>query len=176
MSIKIKNGQAFNAKNRKWLNAVRREVERSAVNLVIFMHEYIVKESPQFSGDFVRGWYWGVAPQSPFGDDNFFKAATAGIIQPHKKGDADPIRQGISEVKLTAPRNYKLGEPLRLMNTATHDEPYAWAIEAGTIKFRPVNPNSSRVVARATEQVKARFSKLDKFRYGILSSEYTPFV
>jgi len=55
-----------------------------------------------------------------------------------------------------------------LTNSAVHDEPYAWKIEDGSIKFRSVNKPGDRPVARAAYMARNRFKHIGKTQLDFL--------
>jgi hypothetical protein len=89
---------------------------------------------------------------------------------PFEKGDPIAIEYAMSKARgrLKTARSRKLGTSVYLSNNAYHDEPYAWDIEDGNIKFRPENPNASHVVERAARKTAAEFATITKSKLALL--------
>lgn len=171
--IKATNLDAFDRAVQAWFNAVEQAAAEAAVGLARHAFQYIIKESPQYSGDFAANWRVGYG--SP---DTTFKANAVGGYSPNEvgKNTAAPSFQRGSEPAIRyAEGNAKwqritLGTSIHISNSATHDQPYAWDIEKGTIKFRPVNEGASHLVRRAVGVTKFRFSNIGLAQLQVLRS------
>ena len=149
----------------------KRLVQSTAVDLAIYSLHQILKESPQFTGDFVANWQVGYSNakfkryvlfggNDPRGDD----------FEPFQKGDPEAIEYALNKLipQLNRLRKAPLGTAVVLTNSAVHDEPYAWKIEDGSIKFRAVNKPGDRPVARAAYMARNRFKHIGKTQLDFL--------
>ncbi len=159
---------AFESQVGGFFAQVRQAAQEAAVGLAEVALNEIVKESPQYSGDFVSSWV--VSSGSP--DPNFRPHETPGTgkldaqgeAEAFKKGDRPAIDHALKNAKVRfagIKSNVALGVPIFLSNSAHHDEDYAWKIEDGTINFRPVNPNAAHVVQRAADHVGRHYKHIN---------------
>lgn len=159
--IKIKNLDQFRAQIDKFVEGAKQDAQDAAVGLAEVAFQKVLDESPQFSGDFVSAWQ--VSARGPV---SYFTPWGGGSKKPgeYQKGDDEPINYALANTKgaFAALRSVPLGSSIFLSNSATHDEPYAWKIEEGKIKFRPENPNADRVVSRAVSNTGRQYPKINK--------------
>ena len=165
--IRIKNLDQFRAQIDKFVEGAKQDAQDAAVGLAAEAFERILYQSPQFSGDFVSAWQ--VSARGPV---TYFEPWSGGSKEPgeYQKGDEEPINYALANTKgaFAALRSVPLGSSIFLSNSAKHDEPYAWKIEKGQIKFREVNPDADRVVARAVSNTARAFPKIGKPSLAIL--------
>lgn len=145
--IKITNLSAFDAEVTRWFRAVEEAAGEAARGLAQSAFDQILENSPQFSGDFVANWRVGTSVTSEFTPNAVGGGSLKGAFQ---KGDGLAIAYAKSNAKWPTPR---LGTPIYLFNSASHDEPYAVKIEAGEIAFRPVNKGADHPVRKAALNV-----------------------
>jgi len=157
---------------------VRVAAQEAAVDMAMVALKEIVKESPQFSGQFVANWQ--LAPYAPsqiaYNDPlNFYQneaqsELSGSDVTPYKKGDVKAINFAMTKARAGAARarSAPLGTPIFLSNSSQHEEPYAWKIENGEINFRPENPDASRVVQRSAVVVRNRFNKIGPTQLAVL--------
>ena len=171
--VKVTNLSAFDAQVEAWFAAVEKAAAEAAVGLAKRVFDKVLIESPQYSGDFAANWQVSVdAPSSRF---------TVGVLKPKLHGYADstgihglePFKRGDPEA-ITYAKSHavwptiKLGQTIYLSNSANHDEDYAWKIEDGTIKFRPVTQGADHVGARSLNFVAHRYPVINKSALAIL--------
>lgn len=161
----VKGLGAFKAQVNSFMKDTKKLVQSTAVDLAIYALHQILKESPQYTGDFVANWQVGYA------NTKFKKYVLFGGVnprgkdfEPFQKGDPDAIEYALRHLipQLNRLRKSPLGTSIVLTNSAVHDQPYAWQIENGTIKFRDVNKPGDRPVARAAYMARNRFKHIGK--------------
>lgn len=162
--VKVTNLAAFDADVQKWFGAVEKAAAEAAVGLAREALDEVLTYSPQYSGDFVANWKVGRLPINDFQSGVFTggKLAKWPLFQ---MGSREPINYAKAHARW--PR-IKLGETIYLSNSAAHDEPYAFKIEEGTIRLRPVNEGAAHVVRRAVLQVSHHYSTITGPRLDIL--------
>lgn len=155
---------AFKGQVSAWVSAVREAAAEAAVGMAKEAFEKILRNSPQYSGDFVAG--WGVGYGSIV--SNFKEGQVPGNLDtdgPFSRGDQpgmDIARQAAKWQKL------KLGTSIYISNDAKHDEPYAWKIEKGEINFRTPNMGASKLVEHAVKSLGRNYAKINKPELAIL--------
>ncbi len=165
----------FHSEVKAWITAVEVASQQAAVGLGEVALTFILEEGPQYSGDFVAGWEVGF--NTPVNIWRPPQAGGAGLIKkgladPREKGDPTSIDYALNRAapRFEAASKQPLGSSIFLSNSAYHDEPYAWKIELGEIKFRPENPDASRLVSRAVDYVGRRFSTIGRTQLSVLRS------
>ena len=175
MSVGLKGVGGFNSSVTAWFRAVEKASAATAVGLAKRVFDKVLVESPQYSGDFTANWKVTVgapAPASAFqqgvlgtrysahkGDDGL------GSFVPYQRGD----EAAIAHAQANATWNpIKLGQSIFISNSASHDEHYAWQIENGVIKFRPVNAGAGVVGRRSVAFVQHLFPHIGKSQFEIL--------
>lgn len=158
MSVAVKNLAEFDRDVMAWFAAVEEAAAEAAVGLAKRVFDKVLIESPQYSGDFAANWKVSVnAPSTAFKPDavrpSFAKYHDQdGIKQRKPFGRGDP--EAIAHAKAQANwSKIKLGDVIYISNSADHDEAYAFKIEEGKIKFRPVNEGADAVGRRSMQFV-----------------------
>lgn len=158
--IKVRNLDSFDATVQGWFSAVREAAAEVAVGLAKQAFNQLLYTSPQYRGDFVANWRVSVGqPDTTFVENAV--APSAGTytgrlsFEPFEKGSPQAVTyaKAMAKGKLDG---FRLGQRIFISNSAAHDEPYAWKIEDGLIKLRPVNAGAAHVVARALAFVHGR--------------------
>lgn len=170
---KVTNLDAFDADVNAWFDEVEGEVAAAAVGLGNLLFEQLVKESPQFSGDFAAGWrisYSGAV------DTSFSEGIVPGaprwpedVTSELHRGSPEAIWNAFL---FKAPSDgYRLGTPIYISNSAAHDgEPYAWKIENGTISFRAGNAGADHVASKSFDWLTRRFGNIGKSEFAYLQA------
>lgn len=140
----------------RWVDDVEKMAAEAAVGLAKHTFEKILFISPQYSGDFVANW------KVSYGTPDYSFAPWPGrkpypSEDPFKRGDHPAARYAMSNAKWSAP---KLGTTIYITNSASHEEPYAWMIENGTIKLRSVNSGATNVMSRAVKVMATRYANI----------------
>ena len=154
--IEVLNLDSFDATVQGWFKAVEAAAAEAAVGLAHEAFEQILETSPQFSGDFAANWTVATTATA-----SSFQPNALDGYRPDAKGrnTLPPLFQMGSSPAMDYARSkakwpkIKLGESLFLTNSASHEEPYAFLIEHGLIRLRPVNEGAEQVVARAASIV-----------------------
>lgn len=166
----------FSAQINAWMLRVGQATQQAASGMAGLALQEIVKESPQYSGDFVSGWevsfngpayIWRPAKLYTQDDAPFQKGDEPAMDHALRKAAPNLARAAMAG---SAQRGYGTGVSIYLSNSAKHDEPYAWKIEKGEIDFRPVNPDADHVVARAAGVVGRRYRTIGKGQLEFLRS------
>jgi hypothetical protein len=139
--------------------AIERKVMVATAVLTSRVFEYILKHGPQYSGDFVANIRIGVGKLDPAFMTNNFNPGTDDL---KSQGDSEAIAEAVGNAapQLAAIKAATLGTPIFISSSASHDAPYAWKIEKGTIKFRAENyryGNPAGVFRRGAKKAKAEF-------------------
>ena len=162
VGLRVEGLPEFDSAVDAWFGAVEKVAAKAAVVLTNRVFDNILINSPQFSGDMTSSWRVSF---NGYVDGRFEKNAIPGAarygekekgVEPFGRVDAAAIQHAYSQV--TWPSDFKLGTPIYISNSATHDEPYAWLVEDGKIKFRPENAGADHVCGNAVKRVAARFS------------------
>lgn len=159
--------EAFDATVKGWLKDVEKEAAEAAVGLAKLAFDNLLRNSPQYSGDFTSGWgigYGNVVSNFKAGrwPEKAYKS-----IDPFGRGDVVAIEQAKADAKWGT---LKLGTPIYISNDAHHDEAYAWKIENGQISFRTPNMGSDHLVERACAYVGKRYASIGKSQLEFLRS------
>jgi len=142
--LKVSGLAEFDAAVKGWLGAVEDAAAKAAVGIAKETFNQLLQGSPQYSGDFAASWRvgYGVVDRT-YEQDLFIEGLF--IDGPFQRGSRKAIDFAQANAKW---RPLKLGEHIYLSNSTTHTEPYAWKIESGQIRFRPVNSGSEHLVRR----------------------------
>lgn len=170
ISAKFSNIGAVEKTMRQWLASTRGAAKKVAANMAFNALKYAVYMSPQSTGDFASAW------KISFGHpDGGNRAMGSGARGQYSQGDMPAISHAVdrAEADLAAYAALPLGTSIHLSNNAAHDEPYAWKVEKGKIKFRPENftfgePYNLR--AQAIEHVRNRFGAINASRLGSMKA------
>ena len=160
--LKVSGLAEFDNAVKGWLGAVEETAAKATVELAKQTLGMLLQGSPQYSGDFAASWRVGYGhvdrtyEQNRFSDDVF----SAG---PFQQGSRKAIDFAQGNAKW---RPLKLGEHIYISNSATHEEPYAWKIESGQIKFRAVNSGSEHLVRRTVTFLGNIYQTLGKPQLG----------
>lgn len=173
MSVALKGIGKFDAAVKAWFASVETASAAVAVGLARRVFDKVLIESPQYSGDFAANWKVTIdAPASDFNADAVDKkrrgypdATGINEFTPFKRGDPEAIAYAKAHAAWTP---IKLGQSIFISNSAEHDEKYAWQIEHGIIKFRPVNAGAGAVGRRSVAFVGHRFPVIGKSQFEIL--------
>ena len=134
----------------------RLNAQIAALGMAKRTFNHLLYISPQYSGDFVANW------KVDYGTPSYrFTPQALGKSFP----DEDPFKRGDTRAIEYAKQNAawrlpNLGETIYLHNSAAHDEPYAWKVEDGTIRLRPVNEGAAYVVRRSVQFVSTRYTAI----------------
>ena len=179
--LKVSNLEAFNSTINGWLAAVEEAAEEVTKALVLETLTYILKESPQASGDFVAN--WNTSLDAPVYD--FTPNAVGGLqyfqgrrVPTYQKGSSPAIQRALANAK-TALSGFTLGQKVYLANDSHHrlhlqrykgdllafeglggDSHYSWKLENGMIKLRPVNKGADHMVMRSITRVGALYKTI----------------
>ena len=165
-AVKVNNLNEVNATVLAWFGAVKAAAEEAAVGMAKVAFEQILKEGPQYSGDFVAN------TKVSFGTvDASFTPNALGWRREHRFGPANPAenlafkRGDTPAIDYAMSRanwaGFKLGQPIFITSNAVHDsEPYAIKIETGQIAFRPVNEGADHVYRNAYNFVASRYGTI----------------
>ena len=125
---------------------------------------YAVMTSPQSSGTYAANWRLSIGSPRP---GNIRKRLSSGqeiTNDPYQEGDTPAVTEAINS-RGSRLSGLKLREKVYLSTRALNEsgEDYTWDIEAGFMKFRPVNRSGGRVLARTMDHlnryVKDRYPK-----------------
>jgi hypothetical protein len=163
--IEVQNLDKFDASVQRWFRSVEAAVTESATGMAKTALRSILNNSPQYTGDFVANWKVSVNSI----DSSFTTNAIGGqdTTTPYQIGDSKAIRYAINKAKWP---KLKLGDAIFLSNSAHHDDigGYAWKIEEGSIKFRPMHVDAHHVVTRALYSVAIMNNPLTRGRIDAL--------
>ena len=168
--LKVSQLGEFDAAVKAWLGAVEAAAAKAAKNLAFDTLTFILKESPQYSGDFVANWNTTLdtpdytMKQNAVGGESYFQGKKQATFQ---KGSNDAILYAQKKA-IAALSQFKLGRKIYLANGAYHQvhiqrykgdklayegpggrEYYGWKLENGLIKLRPVNQGADHMVRRS---------------------------
>lgn len=151
-----------------WLLSAVKRVTDVTRGLSVVLFKGVLRNSPQFSGDFTANWKYALNTVDASFTPNVFPDAV-GVSEKIMWGDAR--RGGYLKVKRTAvsfiagsspainhamaankgkAAAFRLGDTINISNSAYHDEAYAMLIEDNAIKFRPGNTGVPARRAAAT--------------------------
>ena len=164
MSVAVKKSAGFDAALSRFIEKARNKAEEAAVGMAKVAFDNLLKNSPQYSGDFAASWRVG------YGAIKDYTCESSGSFPME-----EPLHRGHPDAISTAKENatwgkLKLGQSIFISNTATHDEPYAMKIERGEITFRTVNMGSDHLVRRAHAYVLRRFGTIGPTQLAALRS------
>lgn len=151
-----------------WEAEVYESTRRAVMGVSIKMLHHVVEKSAQYSGDFAANWNIqrnsvdthfepSVLVQRSKSWDGTLRHGMGPAFQPKIMGDPAAKTYALS-ANAGRLNGFQLGEDLWISNSAAHDEPYAWKIEEGSIKFRPGNRGAP--VAQAFDMVRTQYSTI----------------
>jgi len=145
----------------KWLAAVEAEVLKAAIALMWVSLRQAAKISPQYSGDFVANFRLSAGNPDTTFVEGVFPEKKFPTEEPLGKGDVGAIQYAMAS-NAGKLNGAKLGQTLWLANTSHHHDFYAWKIEGGMLKLRPVNYGGLGPLRQTKEYVKVHFSRIGK--------------
>lgn len=126
------NSRAVRQGFEEWLEKAQAEVEQTIKGASVEVFKMVLRNSPQFSGDFVGNWNYSVGEPD-------YKFEYLDLIQPGEEpfimGDSPAINYAIAQ-NAGRESGFNLGDTIYFANSAEHDTPYAVAIEENAVKFR----------------------------------------
>jgi hypothetical protein len=167
MSVVVKQTAEFKSAVAEFLMQAKRAAEDAATGIAKVAFDNLLKESPQYSGDFVASWRVGYGKIDYTLEKGLYPEAEFPSMTPFARGSTEPMDHARAYAKWG---RVPLGESIFLSNSATHDEPYAMMIEEGLIKFRPLNTGSERLVERTMEHANRRFRTIGSAELKLLRS------
>lgn len=155
--VKVQGLDSLKSACAAFIADARQSAQVAALGLAKRAFNHLLYTSPQYSGDFVANW------KVDYGQPNFrFTSAALGKTfpdeSPFKRGDTPAIQYAQQHATWRLPQP---GEPIYIHNSAAHDEPYAWKVEEGTIRLRPINAGAAYVVRRSIQFVSTRYATID---------------
>ncbi len=175
MSVGLKGLPDFDAQVKNWFRAVEQAAAKATAGLAKAAFMHIIENGPQYSGDFVANIKVGLGSINYDFDEGVVPhergyhnlAGKEGVLNPGARGDKPAMNHARTYAAMEWSR-VKLGESVFISSTAAHDEPYAWLIEDGKIKFRPENVGAEQVFRRAHAHVKNLYGTIGKSEFAIL--------
>jgi hypothetical protein len=169
MSVALKGLERFDAKVSAWFRVVEKAATQAAAGLAKVAFRHIIENGPQYSGDFVANIKVGIGSVNydfdsgvvPHERGHINLGGLEGVLDPGARGDRPAMNYARAYAALEWGR-VKLGKSIFISSTAAHDEPYAWLIEDGKIKFRPENVGADQVFHRAHGHVKNLYGTIGK--------------
>ena len=178
----MSNADKFFAAIRKWEAEQKIAVAEVARGLSAEAFNYIVKISPQYSGDFAANWKYNMGSVDSNFKSGLFQFQSGGerliyrskkrgdtVITRHKSAKTSIRRQGHPEAVNYAyisnsgkDAGFNLTSKAYISNSAVHSEPYAWDIENGTIKFREGTGNHGHIRAETMAHLVAKFGVISQ--------------
>lgn len=150
----------------EWEAQVYEATRRAVMGLSIKMFHRVIEKSAQYSGDFAAN--WKIQPKvvdthfepnvlshrsKPW--DGSTRKRLGPEFQPRIMGDPAAKQYALS-ANAGRLSGFQLGDDIWISNSAAHDEPYAWKIEDGKIKFRAGNRGAP--VKQAFDMVSSAYS------------------
>lgn len=159
--LNVKNIDEAFAKIDAWLDEVEREIVDIAIGMTWTMTGQVLNLSPQYSGDFAANWRMSVNKIDTTFQPGVFPEMQFPADAPFQRGDAPAILHAIkaNDGRLNGA---KLGDTLWLANSAEHHDLYAWKLEDGFIKLRPVNYGGEGPLRQAKKYMQVHFSTINK--------------
>lgn len=176
---------SFKADVSAWISAVKDAAGEAAVGMAKIAHNYMIYNSPQYSGDYAANWKVGIGYVNDSFDMNavspdlhgYHNSEGVAEMAPYKRGDSPAINYAKAHANWAG---FQLGQSIYLSNSAFHPdredgghgviEPYAWKIENGEINFRPVNQGADHIARRGASYVANRFRTIDASKLALLRS------
>jgi hypothetical protein len=160
MQLVLDNLDQFEGQIVDWVMSVRALTREVAEGFANFAFIHVTDMGAQFTGDFVGNWRMEVGGITP--------KFERGLFTVHQREDPSNVRfmghpEAINYARNNARgrlNNFHLGDTIYIHNSAEHDEPYAWKIENGQIKFREVNLGADRPVGNWMDIVYALYSEI----------------
>lgn len=168
--LEIRNLEEVFKQLDRWEAEVKQMAEGVARGLSILVFKGVLQRSAQYSGDFAGNWRYRVGSIDhsftpdifPVSDNIPGGVARLMHLKPsvlRTEGHSQAISYAMSQNTGKAAQ-YKLGSVAYISNSAEHDEPYAWLIEGGKIKFR--EGNSGAPVARTLDGIRSMYRVIGK--------------
>lgn len=158
----MSDAASFLAGIAKWKGITKAAAEDAAMGIANKAFRDIVETGPQSSGDFVANTHMKLGPPSKVPDEG-----TVGAPFEYKRGDLPAIAEALTNPR---PSRIPLGSRVSISTTVKGDAAYAWMIESGSMKFRPVNEGADHIYSKAAANIGHRFSKIGKAQLAILRS------
>jgi len=150
---------AFDAAVRGWFDAVEEAAAEAAVGLAKEGFEKILRNSPQYSGDFTAGWGVGYGEVVSNFKAGRYLEQTFPSEHPFQRNDAPAMNDARQAAIWKAP---KLGTSIYISNDAHHTDAYAWKIENGEIDFRTVNMGADHLVSNVVKSLGRNHTTIGK--------------
>lgn len=170
--LTISGFEAFDRAIAGFMAEAHTEATQVAKGYVSETLRYILKTSPQYSGDFVANWnvYLG-APRYEFEYDvvntrtlgtkkDGTRSKTARLATVFQEGSQPAQDHALAKAKATLSR-FTLGTPVFFTNASEHTAPYSVKIERDKIRFRPENPSGGRVMERAMTEMGSKYTLIN---------------
>lgn len=176
----------FQAQIDKWLEDTEAMTARVARGLAVEVFKGAIHNTPTYSGDMMANWMLEVGKVTPTFTplrkvDNTRNAkgqlARFGI-EAHKTNIPTADMYGTAAIRNTGNelQVMKLGPPIYIHNSASHDQNYAWMIEentdgeGGTFYFRPQNEGKYAPGKKAVQAVALKYASIGKVQALALSN------
>ena len=159
----MSNADKFFAAIRKWEAEQKIAVAEVARGLSAEAFNYIVKISPQYSGDFAANWKYNLGSEDKNFDEVFSLKHDFGGYPYSTKGQGDPTAVNYAYISNSGKdAGFNLTSKAYISNSAVHSEPYAWDIENGVIKFRKDVGNHGHIRAETMAHLVAKFGVISQ--------------
>jgi hypothetical protein len=144
-----------------WLAAVERETLLIAINMMWVMLGKATLVSPQYSGDFVANFQFSIGTPSRRFTEGIFPGKAFPSDSPFQRGDTPAVQYALDS-NTGRFNGAKLGQTLWLSNSALHHDLYAWKIEDGLLKLRPVNYGGHGPLRQVKNHIRVHYSRITK--------------
>ena len=144
----------------RWTDGVKKAAAEAARGLAHEAFERLLRNSPQYSGDFAAGWGVGYgALVSNFREGVFPGHEYGGDLDPFGRADLPAMEHARANVVWQTP---KLGTPIFIANDARHEHNYALLIENDQINWRTPNMGSGHLVTKVVKSMSRTYSHITK--------------
>ncbi len=152
--LAIKGKPLFDAATAAWLLNVKKGLERAVTKMMFDAQTYALQQSPVYTGDYASNWNvsYGKPDVTFIGTPKGYESLKAGPLS---------SSAGLLPGKFNM-EGFQLGQTAYLTNAAEHDEPYAWLIEGGKVKFREVNTGKDRVGGKTFDHLSTGYSTITR--------------
>jgi hypothetical protein len=161
--LKVTNLDQVEAEFEAWLHQQESVLERVAIGLTKVALGKALEYSPQYSGDFAANWKLYVNKIELDIQVDVFPGQQFPAEDPFQRRDTPAIQYAIkANEERVNEFNFRWGDTIWLANSAVHEDLYAWKIEDGLLKLRPVNYGGEGPLRQTKTYLKTHFSRIDK--------------
>lgn len=158
IKVSVTNAKEIGDQFDRWINSVEALTADVGHGLTAEIFNYLLQESPQFSGDFAGNWQVSLNAINPDFEELGLLGQIKGKKDVYFKGSMPAIMHA-KAANQGRTQGYKVGDAFYIANSAVHDgNKYALKIEAETVNFR--QGHQGAVIKRALMAIAPMYERV----------------